>query len=124
LARVEHALGHDDQAQRVLETVIPVAQTPDLLWRVQFWQAKVALSGNHLPVVELWRSRRAWRQDPTLAPDLIAQETLLLARLHLLEWGPDAALGVLDQRRAEAHAAACRAKRDWEHTEMLPYTRF
>ena len=107
LARIEHARGQSEQAQRRLEALIPIAQAPELFWRVQFWQARLALAGSNLPVVELWRARQSWRQQdmPELTPGLLKQERLLMARLHLLEGRPESALDDLKQCRVEAHTA-------------------
>jgi LuxR family maltose regulon positive regulatory protein len=112
LARIEHAHGRSEHAQHLLETVIPIASNPDLFWRVQVWQAQLALAGNHLPLVELWRARWTWRQETELSPVLIEQEMLLTARLHLLDERPEAALELLDVRRAEVHAAG------WARAEL------
>lgn len=105
LARIEHAYDRSEQAQHLLEAVLSIVQTPDLLWRVQFWQARLALTENNLTIFELWHARLAWRQETGLSPALIAQETLLIARMHLLEARPEMALDVLERHRAEAHAA-------------------
>ena len=105
LARIEHARGEHEQAQHLLERLIPIAPTPDLFWQVQAWQAQLALTGNNLPLVELWRARRAWRQETALSPALIAQENLLMGRLYLSNGQPEAALDILQQHCAEALAS-------------------
>lgn len=114
LARIDHARGQSEQAQHRLEALISIAQAPDLFWRVQFWQARLALAGRNLPVVELWRARQSWRQQyvPELTPGLLKQETLLMARLHLLEGRPEATRDDLEQCRDEAHAAG------WTRAEL------
>ncbi len=67
----------------------------------------MALAGHNLPVVELWRARQSWRQQESLdlSPALLVQETLLSARLHLLEQHPEMVLDTLEQCRSQAHAA-------------------
>lgn len=105
LARVEHAQGRSKQAQHLLEALVTAAPPGDLLWSIQAWQAQLALVGNDLPLVELWRARQAWRQETALSPALIAQENLLTARLHLLNEQPEAALEILERHYAEVHAA-------------------
>ena len=105
LARVEQAQGRSKQAQHLLEALVSAGPPGDLLWNIQAWQAQLALAGNNLPLVELWRARRAWRQETALSPALIVQENLLTARLHLLNEQPQTALEILEQHCAEAHAA-------------------
>ncbi len=112
LARIEHAQGRNKQAQHLLEALVSAAPPGDLLWSIQIWQAQLALAGGNLPLVELWRARRAWRQGTALSPALTAQETLLMARLQMLEGRPELALDDLEQCRAEAHAAG------WTRAEL------
>jgi LuxR family maltose regulon positive regulatory protein len=112
LARVEHAQGQSKQAQHRLEALVTTAPPGDLLWSIQTWQAQLSLAGNNLPLVELWRARRAWRQETPLSPALIVQETLLMARLHVLEGHPELALDDLERCRANAHATG------WTRAEL------
>jgi len=103
LARIQHARGQTAQAQEMLRTLATRTRRASWLREVQAWQARFSLDAGDLDAVRRWYATHAHHTDavPTLQQE---QEALVVARLHIAEGQPEAALKLLERWRRDAQA--------------------
>ncbi len=100
-ARVQWARGEKTQARQLLRPLLAQPLTPGELRQAQALQARFALSQGELASVHRWQmSLVSAGELPYLQREA---EALLVARLHILQGEPDAALGELASWERQAH---------------------
>jgi LuxR family maltose regulon positive regulatory protein len=104
LARIQHARGDTSQAQQLLFALLTYARQPLLVWAVEAAQARLALAIGDLPHAQRWYAAFA-QQRPHIPHTQCERVALTSARLLIAQGEAGAALQLLDDWRAEAHAA-------------------
>lgn len=101
LARVLRARGEIKRSQELLHTLTASTKRPDLLRRVQTWQAWLALTAGDLAAGQRWSiSRNQFGENiPTL---YLEQEALILARIQISRGEADEALQQLEAWLADS----------------------
>lgn len=101
-ARIQHARGQMAEARETLNTLAAQSHKPLALREVLVWQMRFALEAGDLSAVQHWHSTYA--QDLNDVPYVQQErEALIVARLHLAEGQPDAALALLEPWRVDEH---------------------
>jgi len=104
LARIQHACGDTSQAQQLLFALLTYARQPLLVRAVEAAQARLALAIGDLTHVQRWYA--AFLQQREHIPHAQYERAALVgARLLIAQGEALAALQLLDEWRAEAHAA-------------------
>lgn len=103
LARVQHARGQTEQAQETLRGLAARTHRALPLRKVFAWQARFALDAGDLGAAQRWRTTYAQRVDD--APRIQQEhEALIVARMHIAEGQPEAALKLIEHWQSDAHA--------------------
>jgi LuxR family maltose regulon positive regulatory protein len=101
MAQVQYAKGEVDQAQHFLESLIAQPDQQFLLRFPGVCQARFALASGNLAAVQRWASMIASREADT-PPFQREQEALVVARLHIEQGEPEAAIRQLESWLSEA----------------------
>lgn len=100
-SRVLHARGQPAHAWHDLQSLATRLRNPARLRNVQCSQVQLALAIGDLEFAQRWQAALTMEDEPVLHRQY-EQEQLVIARLHLVEGRPQAALDLLDSWRVDA----------------------
>jgi ATP/maltotriose-dependent transcriptional regulator MalT len=103
LGQVQHARGQTAQARHELQVLAAQIRKPALLREIQGRQALLALAMDDLEAAQRWHAAVVAQSAPASHMQE-EREALTIARLHIAQGDPQAALDLLKRARADATA--------------------